>query len=90
VTLSSLYIQCRETDTFSDTCFIEERGTALEVWISLPCGQMNSHIVNDQVQPGEQWQNVSTFKLLAQLSDDLCFMHSGLRGTAGQMLGIGD
>lgn len=66
----------------------EERGVPFEVWISLHCGQMNSHTVNDQVHPGGQWQKFSSFELVAQLSDELCFMQSGLRGTAGQMLGI--
>lgn len=56
--------------------------------ISLHCGQMDSHTTNDQVHPGRQWQEVSSFELVAQLSDELCFMHSGLRDTAGQVLGI--
>lgn len=49
---------------------------------------MDSHTMNDQVHPGGQWQKVSRFDLVAQLSDELCFMHSGLRDTAGQVLQI--
>lgn len=56
--------------------------------ISPHCGQMDSHTVNDQVHPGGQWQKVSRFDLVAHLSDELCFMHSGLRDTAGQVLQI--